>query len=121
MGNESISDVDREVIGRIARTSLRHEEKVPGSVVGRASLRDGGQGNKRDCNCQRKQRILHGHVSEALSALPRIYEREGASACSKLLQSFAISAPHSWQLACRWRVGGPTLILQSDRDHILGQ
>lgn len=29
MGNDSVSDVDREVVARIARTSLRHEEKVP--------------------------------------------------------------------------------------------
>ena len=94
MANDSISDVDREVIGRIARASLRHEEKVPRTVVARSSLRDGGQGNKRDSGCHAEQRILHYHISEALLALPRIYGREGASACSKLLQSFAIAVTH---------------------------
>jgi hypothetical protein len=97
MGNDSISDVDREVIGRIARASLRHEEKVPGTVVARSSLRGEGQGNKRDSGCHAEQRILHYHISEALLALPRIYGREGASACSKLLESFAIAVTHSCQ------------------------
>ena len=77
MGDDSVSDVDREVVGRIARASLRHEEKVPGTVVARVSLRGGGQGNKRDCGCHAQQRILHHHISEALSALPRIYGKEG--------------------------------------------
>jgi hypothetical protein len=66
MGDNSIIDVDREAIGRIARASLRDEEKVPGTVVGRASLRDGGQGNKRDCGCHAEQRSPHHHISEAL-------------------------------------------------------
>ena len=64
MGNNSISDVDREVIGRIARASLRHEEKVPGTVVSRVRLRGGGQGNKRNCGCHAEQRFLHHHISD---------------------------------------------------------
>jgi hypothetical protein len=48
--------------------------------------------------------------------LPRIYGKEEANACSKLLQSFAIAVMHPWDL-CRW----PPLTPQSDHDHILGQ
>jgi hypothetical protein len=70
MGDDSIRDVDREVIGRIARAPLRHEEKVPGSIIGRASVRDGGQGNKRDRSRHAEQRILHHHISEPLPASP---------------------------------------------------
>src|SRR3954454_22830268 len=47
-GDDSIGDVDGEIIGRIARAPLRHEEKVPRPVIGRTSLRDGGQGNERE-------------------------------------------------------------------------
>src|SRR5882757_7120395 len=96
MGDDSIGDVDGEIIGRIARAPLCHEEKVPRPVVGRASLCDGGQGNKRDCGCHTEQRIRHHHISEALQALPRIYGKEDANACSKLLQSFAIAVMHPW-------------------------
>jgi hypothetical protein len=64
MGNDSISDVDREVIGRIARASLRHEEKAPGTVVSRVRLRGGGQGNKRNCGCHVEQRFLHHYISD---------------------------------------------------------
>src|SRR5262245_9740320 len=91
MSDESIGDVDGEVVGWIARASLRHEEEVPGSIVGRAGLCDGGQGNKRGHGCQAEQTILHGHISEALSALPRIYGKEAEKACSKLLQSLVIA------------------------------
>ncbi len=101
MCDDTVGDVDGEVIGWIARASLRHEEQVPGSVVGRASLRDGGQGNKRDCSCHAEQKILHHHISEALSALPRIYGKEGRERLSKLLQSFAIAVTLSGQFALR--------------------
>ncbi len=101
MCDDTVGDVDGEVIGWIARASLRHEEKVPGSVVGRASLRDGSQGNKRDCSCHAEQKILHHHISEALSALPRIYGKEGRERLSKLLQSFAIAVTLSGQFALR--------------------
>ena len=64
MGDDTISDVDREVIGRIARTALRHEEEIPRTVVSRASLRTGRQGNKRDCSCHAEQKILHRDISD---------------------------------------------------------
>lgn len=76
MRDDPVGDVDREVISRIARASLRHEEKVPGSIIGRSSLRDGGQGNKTACDRRGKQKPLHHYFSEALSALPRIYGEE---------------------------------------------
>ena len=46
MRDGAVSDVDREIIGRIARASLRHEEKVPGPVVRRASLCDRYEGDQ---------------------------------------------------------------------------
>jgi hypothetical protein len=76
MRDDAVSDVYGEIIGRIARASLRHEEKVPGSIIGRSSLRDGGQGNKTACDRRREQKLLHHYYSEALSALPRIYGEE---------------------------------------------
>jgi hypothetical protein len=76
MRDDAVGDVDGEVISRIARASLRHEEKVPGSIIGRSSLRDSGQGNKTACDRRREQKPLHHYYSEALSVLPRIYGEE---------------------------------------------
>jgi hypothetical protein len=78
MGDETVGDVDGEVISRIARASLRHEEKVPGSVIGRSSLCDGAQGDKTACDRRGKQKPLYRYhyFSEALSALPQIYGEE---------------------------------------------
>ena len=41
MRDDTVADVDREIVGRIARTPLRHEGKVPGAIVSRAGLRTG--------------------------------------------------------------------------------
>ena len=41
MREDTVADVDREIVGRIARTPLRHEEKVPRPIVCRAGLRAG--------------------------------------------------------------------------------
>jgi hypothetical protein len=46
MRDYSVRDVDGEIIGRIASASLRHENEVPGTVVRRAGLRDGDEGDK---------------------------------------------------------------------------
>src|SRR5262249_28263733 len=59
MRDYSVSNVDGEVIGRIARASLRDENEVPRSVVGRAGLRDGGEGNKEARDNSGKQKALH--------------------------------------------------------------
>jgi hypothetical protein len=45
MRHDSVGDVNGEIIDRIARASLRHKNEVPGSIVGRSSLCDGGQGS----------------------------------------------------------------------------
>ena len=45
MRDDTVANVDREIVGWIARASLRREEKVPGPIVRRAGLRDG---DKRD-------------------------------------------------------------------------
>ena len=46
MRDYSVGDVDGEIIGRIASASLRHENEVPGTVVCRAGLGDGDEGDK---------------------------------------------------------------------------
>ena len=68
MRDNAVGDVDGEVIGRIACASLRYENEVPGSVIGRAGLRDGSQG-KRACDRRAKQEPLHHRFSEALAML----------------------------------------------------
>ena len=39
--DDTVADVDREIVGRIARASLRHEDEVPGPVIRRAGVRGG--------------------------------------------------------------------------------
>src|SRR5215471_17164761 len=68
MRDYSVGDVDREVIGRIACASLRHENEVPGSVIGRAGLRDRSHG-KRACDRRAKEELFHHRFSEALAVL----------------------------------------------------
>jgi hypothetical protein len=46
MRDDAVSDVDGEIIGWIARTSLRYEEKAPGPVVRRAGLCDRYEGDQ---------------------------------------------------------------------------
>ena len=46
MRDDSVGDIDGKIIGRIASASLRHENKVPGSIVRRARLGNRDQGNK---------------------------------------------------------------------------
>jgi hypothetical protein len=46
MRDGAVSDVDGEIIGRIARASLRHEQKVPGPVVRRAGMCDRYEGDQ---------------------------------------------------------------------------
>jgi hypothetical protein len=76
MRDYSVSNVDGEVVTRITRASLRDENEVPRSVVGRTSLRDGREGNKEARDGHGKQKPLHDDFSEALSALPEIYARD---------------------------------------------
>ena len=85
MGNNPISDVDREVIGWVARAYLRYEEKVPRAVVGRVSLRGGRQGNNADRGCQAEQRGPHRHISEALLASSPVYAQNRVNSCPELL------------------------------------
>jgi hypothetical protein len=72
MRDDSVSDIDGEVIGRVACASLRHEHKIPGSVVGRASLGNRASG-KAGRNHREKQELSHRRASEALSAFALIY------------------------------------------------
>ena len=40
--DDSVADVDGEIIGRVARASLCHENEVPRSVIGRVCFRRRG-------------------------------------------------------------------------------
>jgi len=44
--HNSARNVDSEVLGRIARASLRHEGEVPGTIVGRSRVRGVRTANK---------------------------------------------------------------------------
>ena len=70
MRNGAVSDVDREIIGRIARASLRHEEKVPGPVVSRASLCDRYEGDQATRGYRICKKVFHC-VLQAFSHSPR--------------------------------------------------
>src|SRR5437868_13677524 len=67
MRYNSVGDVDREIVGRIARAPLRHKEKFSRTIVYRASLRRGSQ-HEATCGRQVKQNLyLHRNSSEASS------------------------------------------------------
>jgi hypothetical protein len=107
MGDDTVGDVDGEVISRIARAPLRHEEKVPGSIIGRSSLRDGGQGNQTASDRRGKQKPLDHDFSEALSALPRVYGEEQRE---RLFKTASIVRDHQTPAAAR---SGPHIALQN--------
>src|ERR1700728_1900234 len=43
MRDDSIIDIDRKIIARVACAALRHEPKIPGPIIERPRLGDGGQ------------------------------------------------------------------------------
>jgi len=59
MGDDAVRNVDGEIIGRIARASLRHEEKVPRPVVRRASLCDRYEGDQATGGYRICERVFH--------------------------------------------------------------
>ena len=59
MRDDTVADVDREIVGRIARASLRHEEKVPGPIVGRAGLRGGDKCDQATRRCRISEKLFH--------------------------------------------------------------
>jgi len=59
MCNYSVGDVDGEIIGRIARSSLRHESEVPEAVEYRAGLRDGVEGDQAAHGRHTDEKLLH--------------------------------------------------------------
>jgi hypothetical protein len=66
MRDDAVSDVDGEIIGRIARASLRHEEKVPGTVVRRAGLCDRYEGDQATCGYRICEKLSHCVLHVAL-------------------------------------------------------
>ena len=59
MRDDTVADVDREIVGRIARTPLRHEEKVPGAIVCRAGLRTGDKCEQATCGYRISEKVFH--------------------------------------------------------------
>jgi hypothetical protein len=71
MAYDPIGDIDREIIGRIAGASLCHEQKVPRSIVSRASLCGRGQRKKTACDDHGKQKLPHHIPSIFIRVSPR--------------------------------------------------
>jgi hypothetical protein len=59
MRDDTVADVDREIVGRIARTPLRHEEKVPGAIVCRAGLRTGDKCEQATRGYRISEKVFH--------------------------------------------------------------
>ena len=59
VGHISVRNVDSEVIGWIARASLRHEDEVPRTIIGRPRVCGGRQGHKTAHRRHPKQRHPH--------------------------------------------------------------
>ena len=59
MRDDTVADVDREIVGRIARTPLRLEEKVPGAIVCRAGLRTGDKCEQATRGYRISEKVFH--------------------------------------------------------------
>ena len=59
MRDDTVADVDREIVGRIARASLRHEEKVPGPIIRRAGLHGGDKCDQPTRRCRISEKLFH--------------------------------------------------------------
>ena len=117
MRDDTVGDVDGEVIRRIARASLREEDKVPGSIVRGARLHDGGQGNKRDCGCHVEKGILyHDELRNHISVAADIWE--GRARMLFKTSSMVLRFLSQLSAVC---VGSPRALLPPDGGRILGQ
>jgi hypothetical protein len=65
MRHNSVGNIDREVVGRIACASLRHEGEVPGTIVSRSRVCSTRQGNKKACCRCAKRKLFHVDFSAA--------------------------------------------------------
>src|SRR5262245_7867568 len=77
MRNDTVADVDREIVGRIARTPLRHEEKVPGAIVCRAGLRTGDKCEQATRGYRISEKLFH-HL---LQSCGRCFRRSKELVC----------------------------------------
>ena len=59
MRHNSVRNIDSEVVGGIARASLRHEGEVPGTIVGRSCLCGTRQSSQKTCCQCVKRKLLH--------------------------------------------------------------
>jgi hypothetical protein len=67
MRQNSVGNIDSEVVGRIACASLRHEDEVPRTTVSRSRVCGTRQGDKKArCRCE-KRKPFHNNFSEASS------------------------------------------------------
>jgi hypothetical protein len=67
MRHNTVRNIDSEIVDRIASASLRHEGKVPGTVVSRSRVCGIREGN-RNANCRyTKRKNFHFHSPGTLT------------------------------------------------------
>ena len=66
MGHNSVRNIDSEIVRGIACAALRHEDEIPGAIIGRSRLRGRCRGYKAGgCNHPERRR-LHRYFSVGL-------------------------------------------------------
>src|SRR3974390_1026636 len=121
MRDNSVGDVDGEIIRRIASASLRHENEVPGTIICRARLRGGGEHDETTGSYCARQELLHRFLqiivrkAGARARLQSIVGNIGQDACPNFLQMFraCTAAADAWPHV--------HVMALSDDDHIYGQ
>src|SRR5258708_37622792 len=81
MGDEPVRDVHGKIVGRIAGPALRHEEQIPGPIVGGDSVRGG------------RRRQTRSQGSNAQSKLPHRYSPLEWTRCPQSLQGLTRFPP----------------------------
>jgi len=70
MRDNSVGDIDGEIVGRIAGAALRHENQVPGTIVAGARMRGGSEGDKTDPYHRISEKLFH-HWLQSFVVDPR--------------------------------------------------
>ena len=61
MGDEPVRDVHGKIVGRIAGPALRHEEQIPGPIVGGDSVRGGRRRQTKSQRSNVQSKLPHRH------------------------------------------------------------
>jgi len=67
--HDSVGNIDSKIVDRIACASLRHEDEVPGPIVGRSRVCGTRYGNKKACCRCAKRKLFHVDFSEAANGV----------------------------------------------------